>query len=94
MSNDKKLVHKKSLYVQIKKRHMPKVNRSESRSDYQPVLLPPVLTKKNEKIILSQVTTFTEKKILYHKCQSSHQKHHLTLTICLKLKDDIEKAIE
>lgn len=39
----------KSLYVQIKKKHMPKINRFESPPDYQPILLLPVLTKVSEK---------------------------------------------
>ena len=34
----------------------------------------------------------TLKKIVYHKCQSSYEKHHQTF--CLKLKDETEKAME
>lgn len=39
----------KSLYVQIKKKHMPKINRFKSPPDYQPILLLPVLTKVSKK---------------------------------------------
>lgn len=47
-----------------------------------------------KKIILSEVTTFTENKISYHKWQPGYQKYHSTLTFSLDLKSDIEKAIE
>ena len=54
----------------------------------------PTLSKIFEKIALKQKTNFIENIIIYHQCQSCYQKCHSTLTILLKLRNAIEKAMK
>ena len=44
--------------------------------------------------MLHQQTLYTEKKIIYHHYQSGYRKSHSTLTILIKLRDDINRAMK
>ena len=61
--------------------------------DTQPISVHPILSKVYEKVILSRMTTFIEKKLLNHKYRSKHWKNNPTTTLLLKRKDNIDKAI-
>ena len=68
------------------------VNKSETPVDYRPMSLLPILSKFYEKIILQQMTLYIEKVIIYHHYQSGYRKNHSTLTILIKLWDNIKRA--
>ena len=46
-----------------------------------------------ERIILTQLTQFIECKALYNSTQSGYRKEHSTVTLLLKLRDDIRRAM-
>ena len=54
----------------------------------------PILSKTYERIVLQQMINFIENKILYHRYQSGYRKHHSTLMILFKLRNNIKKATE
>lgn len=46
--------------------------------DYQPISVLPILSEVYKNVIVSQMTTFTETKLLYHKYQSGYLKNNFT----------------
>ena len=44
--------------------------------------------------MLHEMTLYIEKKIIYHQYQSGCRKNHSTLTILIKLRDNIERAMK
>ena len=52
-----------------------------------------VLSKVYEPIILTQLGEFIECKALYKSTQSGYRKGHSTVTLLLKLRDDIRRAM-
>ena len=69
---------------------IPKVNKPETPADYGPNSVLPILAKVYERV---KWPLYIEKKITYH-YQSGYRKTHSTLTILIKLGDDIEHAIK
>ena len=62
--------------------------------DYRPVSILPVLSKVYEKLVLQQLAVFIEKQSVYHQYQSGCRKNPSTVTLLLKLHDDIKKAMK
>ena len=61
--------------------------------DYRPVSILLILSKIYESVVLDQITSFIEKKlIIYHHYQSGYCKNHSTAKLLPKLRDDIKEA--
>ena len=73
---------------------IPKVNHPINASDYRPISILPILSKLYEKLIMMQMSSFLETEQLLHKNQSGFRKGHCTVTTCLKIKNDIIKAMD
>ena len=73
---------------------IPKIRLPVQLKDYRPVSILPILSKIYERVVLEQITTFIEKKLMYHHYQSGYRKNHSTVTLLAKLRDDIEKAMK
>ena len=71
---------------------IPKIQLPVELKDYRPVLILSILSKIYEKVVLEQITNFTEKKLIYYLYQSGYRKNHSTGTQLAKLRDDIKKA--
>lgn len=54
------------------------VNIPTSPADYQSISVFPIVLKVYEKLIWSQVTTFTENKLIYLKYQSGYKNNNFT----------------
>ena len=65
------------------------VNPSQLK-DYRPKLIPQILSKIYEKLVLQQMTEFIEKQAIYHKHQSGYRNNHSTTTLLIKLYGDIK----
>ena len=61
--------------------------------DYRPISILPILSKVFERLILQQLTDHIERKAIYLEYQSGFRKSHSTITLLLKLKDDIKAAM-
>ena len=60
---------------------------------YRSISVLPVLLKVFERIILNQVTRFIDKHGVYQSTQSGYRKGHSCITVLLKLRDDIQCAL-
>ena len=58
--------------------------------DYQQVSISPIFSKLYERVVLEQITNFTEKKLIYYHYQSGYRKNLSTATLLPKLRDDIK----
>ena len=73
---------------------IPKVNHPAESSDYRPISILPILSKVFEKLIMKQIVTFLENEELLAKNQSGFRKGHCTISTCIKIKNDILKAMK
>ena len=73
---------------------IPKVKVPITTSDYRPISILPVLSKIFEKVVLHQVNSFIEDRIIYHQYQSGYHKKHSTLTVLIKMRNDINRAMK
>ena len=69
---------------------IPKVKVPTKPSDFRPISVLPVLF---ERIILNQVKQFIDKHEVYQSRQSGYRKGHSCITVLLKLRDDIQCAL-
>ena len=61
--------------------------------DFRAISILPVLSKVYEKVILHQLNDYIEKSSVYNSTQSGFRKGHLTQTLLLKFRDDIQKVL-
>jgi len=73
---------------------IPKTDYPQTTADYRPISVLPVLSKVYEKVILQQMTKFIENELVYHTYQSGFRKNHSTVTLLIKLRDDIKKEMK
>ena len=73
---------------------VPKVQNPTTLAEYRPISILPVLSKVFERIILEQLTEHIESRAVYLENQSGFRKSHSTITLLLKLKDDIKSAMQ
>ena len=73
---------------------VPKVSNPVSLAEYRPISILPVLSKVFERIMLQQITEHIESRAIYLEMQSGFRKSHSTITLLLKLKDDIKNAMQ
>ena len=71
----------------------PKVKVPTKPSDYRQISVLPALSKVFERIILNQVKQFIEKHEVYQLTKSGYHKGHSCITLLLKLRDDIQCAV-
>ena len=72
---------------------IPKVDSPNESSDYRPISILPILSKVYERLIMLQMTNFLETEELLSQHQSGFRKGHCTVTTCIKIKNDILKAM-
>ena len=72
---------------------IPKVKVPTKPSDYRPISVLAVLSKVFKRVILNQVKQFIDKHEVYQSTQSSYRKGHSCITVLLKLRDDIQCAL-
>ena len=72
---------------------IPKVKVPTKPSDYRPISVLAVLSKVFKRVILNQVKQFIDKHEVYQLTQSSYRKGHSCITALLKLRDDIQCAL-
>ena len=72
---------------------IPKIKHPIESSDYRPISILPILSKVYEKLIMLQMVSFLEREELLSKNQSGFRKGHDTVTTCIKIKNDILKAM-
>ena len=72
---------------------IPKVRNPIQMKDYRPISILLAMSKVYEKVILKQLSAFIKKMMLYKNTQSGYRKGHSSITLLLKLQDDIQKAM-
>ena len=72
---------------------IPKVRNPVQMKDYRPISVLPAMSKVYEKVVLKQLSAFIKKMMLYKNTQSGYRKGHSSITLLLKLQDDIRKAM-
>ena len=72
---------------------IPKVKAPTKPSDYRPISVLSVISKVFERIILNQLKQFIDKHEIYQSTQSGYRKGHSCITVLLKLRDDIQCAL-
>ena len=72
---------------------IPKIKTPTKPSDYRPISVLPVISKVFERIILNQVKQFIDKHEVYQSTQSGYRKGHSCITVLLKLRDNIQCAL-
>ena len=72
---------------------IPKINHPVEPSDYRPISILPILSKVYEKLIMMQMLAYLESEELLAETQSGFRKGHCTVTTCMKIKNDILKAM-
>ena len=72
---------------------IPKVNNPSQFKNYSPISVLPILSKVYEKVILIQLSSFIDQQKLYKTTQSGYRKGHSCITLLLKLRNDIQKAM-
>ena len=70
-----------------------KINNPMKEKDFTPISILHVLSKVYEKVILGQLNDYIGKSSVYNLTQSSFRKGHLTQTLLLKSRNDIQKAL-
>ena len=61
--------------------------------DYRSMSILPAMSKVYEKVILKQLPAFIKKMMLYKNTQSGYRKGNSSITLLLKIQDDIRKAM-
>ena len=61
--------------------------------DYRSMSILPAMSKVYEKVILKQLPAFIKKMMLYKNTQSGYRKGHSSITLLLKIQDDIRKVM-
>ena len=70
---------------------IPKIDNPKDPVDYRPVSVLPILSKVFEKIMMKQMANHIERKLA--STQSGFRPGHSTVTLLLKMKDEIHKSI-
>ena len=73
---------------------IPKISHPIEPSDYRPISILPILSKVYEKLIMTQLVHHLDTNQLLSKHQSGFRKGHCTISTCIKIKDDIIKAMD
>ena len=63
----------------------PEIQLRVELKDYRPVSILPLLSKIYQRVLLEQISKFTEKELIYHHYQSGYRKNHSTATFLTKL---------
>ena len=63
----------------------PEIQLRVELKDYRPVSILPLLSKIYQRVLLEQISNFTEKELIYHHYQSGYRKNHSTATLLTKL---------
>ena len=69
------------------------INQPIEPNDYRPISILPILSKVYEKVLLTQLNQHIENNQLLSTHQSGFQKGHCTISTCMKIKEDIVKAM-
>ena len=72
---------------------IPKVKNPTELNEYRPISVLPILSKIFEKVILNQLLSFIETHNVYKTTQSGYRKGHSSISLLMKLKDDIQRAM-
>ena len=72
---------------------IPKIDQPKEPSDYRPISILPILSKVYERILMHQIVSHLDEVKLLSQHQSGFRKGHCTVTTCMKIKDDIIKAM-
>ena len=72
---------------------IPKIKSPKEPSDFRPISILPILSKVYERLIMNQMVGFLETEQLLSQNQSGFRKGHCTTTTCIKIRDDILKAM-
>lgn len=72
---------------------IPKIGNPKEPSDFRPISILPILSKVFEKLIMNQVVLFLETRHALSDNQCGFRKGHCTVTTCIKIRDDILKAM-
>ena len=72
---------------------VPKIDNPRMAVDFRPISVLPILSKVYERVILSQLCLYIDSKEIYNLGQSGYRKGHSTISLLLKLRDDIRKAM-
>ena len=72
---------------------VPKVNFPKEPSDYRPISILPILSKVYERLLMQQMVTYLESQMILSDHQSGFRKGHCTVSTCIKIRDDILKAM-
>ena len=73
---------------------VPKVNCPKDPSDFRPISILPILSKVYEKLLMQQIVTYLESQMTLSDHQSGFRKGHCTVSTCIKIRDDILKAMD
>ena len=68
---------------------IPKVTNPVQMKEYRPISILPAMSKAYKIVILKQLSAFIKKMMLYKNTQSGYRKGHYSITLLLKLQDDI-----
>ena len=71
---------------------VPKVDHAKDVTEFRPISILCILSRVYERVI-SQLCHFLEVKAKYNHTQSGFRKGHSTTTLLLKLRDDIQRAM-
>ena len=72
---------------------IPKTDTPLTCKDFRPISLFTVLSKVFERIIMKQLCSFIEDRVIYSKIQSGFRKYHSTNTLFIKIRDYILNVI-
>ena len=72
---------------------IPKIDNPIDVTKYRPISVLCILSKVFERVILTQLCNYMEVKASYNLTQSGFRKGHPTITLLLKLRDDIIRAM-
>ena len=73
---------------------IPKTYIPLTSKDFRPISLLQILSKVFERIIMKQLCTFIEDRVIYSKTQSGFRKHQSINTLLIKIRDDILNALD
>ena len=72
---------------------IPKIDNPTTADDYRPISVLPVLSKEFERLIIKQLCNFIETNNIYSSTPASYRRNHLTNTIIMEMRDDIQNAM-
>ena len=72
---------------------IPKIDNPTTADDYRPISILPVLSKEFERLIIKQLCIFIETNNIYSSTPASYRRNHLTNTIIIEMRDDIQNAM-